>query len=188
MTQVNGDGTIWDYEVTSSDQEVSKNSADSTDSYAATFLSLMKAYLDASGDRAWVRENLGAIRFGKTEKTISQIFRQNVNCSLISRKIADAIWLTYDQELHLTYALPTPSAAYLMDNVEVWKGLEDYGILLGELNHPDSEDYHYRAELIRNGIYYKLWNSERNEYQVSNGNFRIMSSVNNYAKKELLVI
>lgn len=88
-------------------------------------------------------------------------------CLCRLRKIANAIWITYNETLRLTYAKPNYKEYYLMDNVEVWKGLEDYGIMLADLDNPDSEHYHYRAELIRNGIYYNLWNAKRNEYQVT---------------------
>lgn len=80
--------------------------------------------------------------------------------------VANATGLTYKLDLHLTYARPGYEAYYTMDNVEVWKGLGDYSQLLADMDDPHNEQYYYRAELIKNGLYYKLWNSERNEYQV----------------------
>ncbi|OXA51569.1 uncharacterized protein LOC118436137 [Folsomia candida] len=144
IANLNADGTIYDHHLDTSDTVVSNLTADSTDSYAATYLSLVKSYLDASGDRGWVSGQLQQLK-----------------------KIANAIWITYNETLRLTYAKPNYKEYYLMDNVEVWKGLEDYGIMLADLDNPDSEHYHYRAELIRNGIYYNLWNAKRNEYQAA---------------------
>lgn len=143
IRNTNDDGTIYDYNVTANGDEVSTKVYDSTDAYAGTFLSLVKRYLDASGNRSWVTSNAA-----------------NIN------KVANATWLTYNPDLNLTYAQPGYKAYYTMDNVEVWKGLDDYSQLLADMDDSTYEHYYYRAELIRNGLYYNLWNSERNEYQV----------------------
>lgn len=140
-------GTMYDYDVTSDGREVSRNDADSTDSYAATFLSLVKSYLNASGQKVWVKNQISSLKM-----------------------IANSIWSTFDSNIGLTYAKPNYKIAYLMDNVEVWCGLQDFSILLGNLSDSDAQLYQDRAKLIRTGIETKLWSPSRSEYQVAYNN------------------
>lgn len=62
IANLNADGTIYDHHLDTSDTVVSNLTADSTDSYAATYLSLVKSYLDASGDRGWVSGQLQQLK------------------------------------------------------------------------------------------------------------------------------
>lgn len=140
-------GTMYDYDVTSDGREVSRNDADSTDSYAATFLTLVRSYLDASGQKDWVKNQISSLKM-----------------------IANSIWATFDSNIGLTYAKPNYMIAYLMDNVEVWRGLQDFSNLLGDVSDSDAQHYQDRASLIRTGIETKLWNPSRSEYQIAYNN------------------
>lgn len=101
------DGTIYDYTITVKDGKVikeditilkRKNSYDSTDSYAATFLMVLNKYYEKTGDSQYILSHK------------SEILR-----------IIDAMFSTYHNGL--TTAKPDWRVKYLMDNSEVYEGL-----------------------------------------------------------------
>lgn len=102
------DGTIYDYNenVTDTHHAVSesfidnKKSYDSTDSYAATFLSVLWRYYNVTGDSAYINSHSDTID-----------------------RIVNALFSTMDNGL--TWAKPDYQIKYLMDNCEVYQGLSD---------------------------------------------------------------
>lgn len=100
----NADGTIFDYTGTSGAWR-STGAADSTDSYASTYLELVAAIQRAAPDAKWLRARLPFV------------------C-----QSAAAIQLTMTPR-GLTYAKPDYKVMYLMDNVEVLRGLRDAATL-----------------------------------------------------------
>jgi len=101
------DGTIYDYNVTVKNGTVvkeeilyqgNKNSYDSTDSYAATFLMVLQKYAEKTGDTAYIRAHATDIE-----------------------RVGNALFATMDNGL--TMAKPTSPVKLLMDNCEVYAGL-----------------------------------------------------------------
>ena len=101
-------GTVYDHEVWYG--VPSTQSYDSSDSYAATFLTLVRAYYDTTGDAAFLR---------------------GIEADL--RLVAGAIYSTMDPRDGLTYAKADYRIKYLMDNAEVYRGLLDWAYLLREV-------------------------------------------------------
>lgn len=113
-TDYNGvDGTIYDYEIVTTgggttnviSEEVKYNDKgkpqyDSTDSYAALFLSVLWRYYEETGDAAYIKANYSDIN-----------------------RIVNALFATMDNGL--TWAKPDYRVKYFMDNAEVYEGLVD---------------------------------------------------------------
>ncbi len=137
-------GTVYDYdddpisctETTASNAQGQNPSYDSTDAYAGTFLSLLKAYAQADPSEAgYVQSQRGAIR------VVADVIAANL------------------QSNGLTIARPDYQAQYLMDNVEAEQGLADYAWLskavLGD--RANSRRYEALARTMRSGINHVLW-------------------------------
>ncbi len=135
--------TVYDYNVAGT-TETSTNSADSTDSYAATFLSLAWAY--------WQTGDPDAQAYIKT-------LSYQLDC------IGGVIVQT-QQSNGLTWALPDYQIEYLMDNAEVYKGVTDLANLEHyAFNNTTSQNYYNAiAAEVKNGIQNTLWNSSSNSY------------------------
>lgn len=127
-------GTIYKYYVTSAGEEVPSfnyffppmdmasfsNSAsqqlaemyvyDSTDSYGATFASLVNLY------------------FKTLSASAASTYFQQIHWRL--KTILNSSFMTLDPSTGLTIASPAAGSEYGMDNVEVWKGIVDYIALL----------------------------------------------------------
>ncbi len=107
-TDHNGiDGTIYDYTITMKDGRIAdesitvlkkKNSYDSIDSYAATFLSVLNKYYNKTGDSDYIITHSDEIL-----------------------RVINALFATYHKGL--TIAKPEWPVKYLMDNCEVYDGL-----------------------------------------------------------------
>ena len=107
-TDYNGvDGTIYDYTITLKDGKITdesitilkrKKSYDSTDSYAATFLSVLNKYYNKTGDGEYI-----------------------ITHSQEIQRIINALFSTYHKGM--TTAKPDWLVKYLMDNCEVYEGL-----------------------------------------------------------------
>ncbi len=144
-------GTIYDFrlqngrEIPSRRMDPSLPAYDSSDSYAATFLSLVHGYFQACGDSRWVQENLDGLLL-----------------------IAGAIDATL-QPNGLTFAKMNNRMQYLRDNVEVWRGYSDFSELLEAVGHPDAGKYRYRAELVRAGIEAGLYSKATQSYRAYAG-------------------
>jgi hypothetical protein len=139
-------GTIYDYIVYQNGTEVSTNNCDSTDSYGATFLSLIRTYLEVTDNFLWISQLLEQLKI-----------------------VANASLATFQETLNLTYAKPNYAAAYLMDNVEVWRGMTDFTFVLEIFNDSNSQYYNFMAERIRFGIETNLWNEATQDYFVAAG-------------------
>jgi hypothetical protein len=135
--------TVYDYSV-SGTTETSMNSADSTDSYAATFLSLAWAYWQ-TGD--------------PTAQAYIKTLSYQLNC------VGNVITET-QQSNGLTWALPNYQIQYLMDNSEVYNGVT----ALSNLEHYAFNDtygqsyYAGIASQVKTGIQTDLWDSTSNSY------------------------
>lgn len=137
-------GTIYRYYIDLIDDsiEYSDYNYDSTDSYAATFLTLVAKYLKNGGDVTYVKSLEDKLRL-----------------------IADVIIATQMSD-GLTWAKPDYKIKYLMDNCEVYAGLRDYSWILKEVLKKESEYKYYYEKMQQcyKGIEQHLWNSSNNNY------------------------
>jgi hypothetical protein len=134
--------SMYDYGV-SGTAETPLNDADSTDSYAATFLSLAWAFWQTGDDdaRAYIKAH-----------------SRQLSC------IAGVLIHT-QQSNGLTWAKPDYQIQFLMDNTEVYRGLRDAASLLDALQKPKASNwYSERAELVAKGIRDNLWDAANGNY------------------------
>ncbi len=140
-------GAITDYTILGNGTLQSTNTADSIDSYAATFLTL--------ASNAW--------QYGDAAtRTYVQSIRSDVE------RIASAIDAVTDTD-GFTWALPTYRFKYVMDQSEVYAGLNDlavlranaYGDVAGALLATQ------RASALRAGIIASYWNETRGLFAVA---------------------
>lgn len=124
-------GTIYDYNYNNG-AESSLNNADSTDSYAATFLSL-----------AWAFYNTGDATAQSYVKTLSYQLNAIAN-SLLATQQSDG----------LTWAKPNYQIKYLMDNCEAYRGLRDAALLFQNAFNDTTKAqlYNSKADLMLQGI------------------------------------
>lgn len=102
-------GTIYDYYVTPEGNEYSTKYFDSADAYAATFISLLRTYYEASNDKELLFEN---------RERIAAV------CSVMTSLM--------DKD-NLTWAKADYHIKYLMDNCEVYKGFEDAAFIFDKV-------------------------------------------------------
>jgi hypothetical protein len=137
-----GSGTIYDYTLAGG-VETSTGTADSTDAYAGTFLSLASTFYQTGGSGA-------------------QAYVRSIRAQLAQ---VAGVLTSGQQPDGLTWALPTYQVKYLMDNCEVYAGLRDYGTLLAALGDAaDAAAFAARAQASANGIASELWNAAQGEY------------------------
>ncbi len=145
-------GTIYDWSVDAGGNEASTGDADSTDSYAATFLSL-----------AWNYWNSGDANAQAYLKSISY------QLDLIGGVIAQTM-----QGDGLTWAKPDYQLKYTMDNCEVNRGLQDLASLFNAMGNTAKGSYYAGlAAQNLNGIN-SLWMSGTGVWAVykdANGNY-----------------
>jgi len=140
--------TIYDFKVSGS-TETPTNDADSTDSYAATFLSLAWAYWKTGDPNA---------------RAYIQTLKYPLDC------IGGVIVQT-KQPNGLTWAKPDYQIQYLMDNCEVYRGLRDLANIFDQVFHDANgrDFYNAHATDVFNGIQSQLWDSGNNNYLTSVG-------------------
>lgn len=140
--RLNDDGTIYDYNLVN-DTEVSTEKYDSTDSYAATFLSLLWKFYGKTGNTEVITENAEKIA-----------------------KVVSALEATMDNDL--TYAKADYKIKYTMDNCEVYVGLSDAAKLYGEVlkDEEKAAALTQKAENVAAAIEAKLWNESGVYYEV----------------------
>lgn len=149
------DGTIYDYNLTLADEKITDESIiltdghgtyDSTDSYAATFLTVLRKYCEKTNDQEYI-----------------------ISHSKDIERITNAMFST----LHngLTFAKPDFDVKYLMDNCEVYEGAVSATFLFENIICPNDSSYNALAEKCRNTadgikatIENKLWNPIGNYY------------------------
>ncbi len=123
-------GTMYDYTISGS-VETPKNTADSTDSYAATFLTL-----------AW--------DYYRTGNLTAQSYVKSILPEL--NTIAQVLAKTQQSD-GLTWAQPSYKIKYLMDNCEGYRGLRDIASLYAAVgNSTQASYYNARATAMYNGI------------------------------------
>ena len=115
-------GTMYDYDY-SNGTETSHNTADSTDSYAATFLSL-----------AWA--------FYQTGDPSAQSYIKTLSYQLDS---IGGVLIKTQQSDGLTWAKPDYQIKYLMDNCEAYRGLRDLASLFQSAFGDSSKAAYYNA-------------------------------------------
>jgi hypothetical protein len=135
--------TVYDYSVTDG-IEKSKNNADSTDSYAATFVSL-----------AWSFWNTNAPDAQAYIKTA----RSQLNC-------IGTVMVRTMQPNGLTWAKPDYRTIYLMDNCEVYQGFVDLANLSEYAFNDRKASAYYKsyAAKVRAGIQKVLWDPSHKNY------------------------
>ncbi len=154
------DGTIYDYQVLWAEEgqpltekpmvgRDGKPYYDSTDSYAALFLDLVRQYDTVSGDKAFLSKNRNAIL---------RVYR--------------AMRATLKEDLSI--AKPDWPVQYLMDNCEVWVGFSAAERLFHRLCTETGEKAFSGLakqsarlrEMVAQGIEERLWSSGRELYRV----------------------
>lgn len=157
-TDYNGvDGTIYDYLIeVKNGKAVGETIAmykrnysyDSTDSYAATFLSVLNKYYNETGDSEYIISHAEEIE-----------------------RIINAMLATYHKGM--TYAKPDWRVKYLMDNCEVYEGLLDAVELYGNVLSGLGADYKATADKcaacaaeVADTIESQLWMPMLGHYQV----------------------
>jgi len=137
-------GTIYDYAVSASGTETSTGNCDSTDSYAATFLTLARAYYD-------------------TGNASAQAYVKSIQTQLTA--IGGVIVATQQSD-GLTIAKPDYAVRYLMDNSEVYRGVSDLAYLFGTaFDDPTGAAYWQGvANRVAAGIAADLWNAGAGDY------------------------
>lgn len=152
------DGTIYDYIITVENGAVvneeiaikeDKNSYDSSDSYAATFLMVLDKYQKVTGDTEFI-----------------------VSKSEDIARITDVIFATLN--MGLTYAKPDYKVKYLMDNCEVYDGILAAEPLFDNVICKNSEAYNmyllkckYASGWISQSIENTLWNADSGHYEAA---------------------
>jgi len=127
--------------------EYSTNSYDATDSYAATFLSMLKVYANVSRDTKYLAANRAAIE-----------------------TIAGAMLATMQPD-GLTFAKPDNKKKYLMDNCEVYAGLDGIAFLESEVfsDNKKARGFNHQKEILQKAIQTKLWNNFNGNYDQAEG-------------------
>lgn len=166
------DGTIYDYTVTVKDGQVikeevtltdGKKTYDSTDSYAATFLSVLCKYYEKTGDITYIKDH-----------------KQDIY------RIIDTMLST----LHdgLTYAKPDHTVKYLMDNCEVYTAALDMVRLIPDV-FPGCEEGARRAvrcekaaEDIAYNVNYKLWSFTEEHYLTEISKYGIPTKIYSWGR------
>ncbi|MGE5486004.1 MAG: hypothetical protein ACM3X4_13410 [Ignavibacteriales bacterium] len=142
-------GTIYDYRVHGDNLTPTLN-YDSADSYAATFLTLVKEYYDSTGDLEFVSRRKGEIDV-----------------------VAGVILALQDKD-GLVRVKPRDSTKYLMDNCEDFKGLMDWAFLLDALGDKEAAArYRARAARIAAAVEYRMWDEKQGAYawRIDRANF-----------------
>ena len=143
------DGTIYDYKVTMKNGEIvseristpeNADSYDTTDSYAATFLTVVYKYFCRTGDSNYLLANA------------EDLYR-----------ITKVMFATYQNGL--TFAKPNHLIKYLMDNCEVYEGafaasrIFEELVLKGRTEYTDMRDDCFDMYcIVQENINNKLWN------------------------------
>ena len=129
-------GSIYDYDISNSGEQVPSYDYDSVDSYSATFLMLIQKYFFLSQDKALIRQN-----------------KQKIH------DIAYTIVYLQDED-GLTTALPNSDVKYLMDNCEVYGGLKAFIELSEDFDWDHENFYDDAKDSVERGIMQKLYNAD----------------------------
>jgi len=115
---------------------------DSTDSYASTFLNVLRKYAETTGDTAYLKAHRSDIEL--------------IAGAMLATKQADG----------LTWAKPDHKVKYLMDNAEVYEGLADMEWICEAVFGDEASAAVYRKhkEEVYAGIENELWSESRQAY------------------------
>lgn len=137
------DGSVYDY-IYEQDKVTATPTYDfdSTDSYASTFINLIRKYYEVTGDDEYVIEN-----------------KENI-------KLIASAMLSTQQADGLTWAKPAYKVKYLMDNAEVYKGLDDLVWITNQLFEDEEEAIRLAGlkEQVYQSIGEYLWMEEKEMY------------------------
>jgi len=139
-------GSVFDYTADADRRtETPTGDFDSTDSYAATFLSLLRKYAEATGDEAYLIAHRDDIFL-----------------------VAEAMVATKEKD-GLTWAKPSYRVKYLMDNSEVYMGLADMEWICRNVfgDEAAAEVWRKHKEEVYAAIRDDLWNESRQAYAVA---------------------
>jgi hypothetical protein len=153
-------GTIYDYSVAKDGvTETPEKRYDSTDSYAATFISLLRKYVEVTGDKEYILDHQNQLN-----------------------SIGEAMLSTFDRGL--TYAKPDYRIQYLMDNTEVYKGLDDMVWVYDNVikNMEKSKFYLNYKQEVEDTIEKKFWDEKTKSYANyrNDGMIIVESSLTNF--------
>jgi hypothetical protein len=127
-------GTVYDYSVSGA-TEISLDTFDSADSYAATFLSLAEALWNTGdpGAQSFLKDTVGEYKLNVVGNVITNLQQQSNG---------------------LVYSMPSYQVEYLIDNSEDYRGLIDFARLAVQAWGDDDAASWYRAHArgIRAGI------------------------------------
>jgi hypothetical protein len=125
-------GTTYNYNVSGNGTETPTNEADSTDSYAATFLSLVW--------NAWQSGDANA--------------RSYILTIAYQLDVIGGVLIQTQQSDGLTWAKPDYQIKYLMDNCEAYRGLRDLASIFANALHDTGRANYYTAAAnsMQNGI------------------------------------
>ncbi|MCS7300635.1 MAG: hypothetical protein NZ556_03675 [Fimbriimonadales bacterium] len=138
---MNSDGTIYDYTYHNGTLS-SRNEYDSSDSYAATYLETLDYYVQATGETRFAAD----------------VFTRGV------QRAVSAILMTYQPD-GLTFARPDYPVKYLMDNVEVYRGLKAAARIAQRLRrYSEADSWKQRAQRTHQAIGNALWLPGREYY------------------------
>ncbi len=133
-------GTVYDFMV-DHEHEMNLYTCDSFDAYNGTFLMLLGEYWKITHDRAYFQSKLPDI------KLILHATLQSKN------------------EHGLTNARPDAQIAYLMDNVEVWRGLTDIALVFADLGQNElAHSTRNNAQELQKTIEKYLWSPQLQSY------------------------
>lgn len=138
---MNPDGTLYDYTYANGSL-TSRNTYDSSDSYAATYLEAIHEYVKTTGE----------LRVAKS------LFSRGI------QRAVRAIRLTYQSD-GLTWARPDYPVKYLMDNIEVYRGLTAAAEVARRIQRPsESSDWQQRAQRTYTALTTLLWLPNQQHY------------------------
>jgi hypothetical protein len=142
-------GTMYDYDY-SNGAETSRNTADSTDSYAATFLSL-------------------ALAFYQTGDPSAQNYVKSIAAQL---DLIGGVLIQTQQADGLTWSKPSYQIKYLMDNCEAYRGLRDLAVVFQTAvgDSAKSAIYNAAADRMLQGINGMWMNGSWAVYKDNAGN------------------
>ena len=145
-------GTVYDYDY-SNGTETSHNNADSTDSYAGTFLSLAWAYYQTGDANA-------------------QNYIKTLGYQL---DVIGGILVQTQQSDGLTWAKPNYQIKYLMDNCEGYRGLRDLASIFQNALADATKAAYYNAvaDHMLQGIQSMWMNNSWAVYKDGNGNLTV---------------
>jgi len=150
--------TVYDYNVNlATGAETSTTSYDSADSYASTFMDLVRDYVTYSGDQQFVIDNKYGI-------------------SSVGHVMTDPKIMNTDG---LTWAKPDYKVKYAMDNSEVYRGLVDASWIATNVwgDSAEASWYSTHAASLRTG-YESLWLPNRNMYSTAKHQTGALDDVN----------